>query len=114
MSAREISSPLLADDPGLATPVHLLEARRRDAPEHVAFRVLPGEGEPGAELRPVTTAEFAEAVERAADALLRAGVAPGERVLIIGETSFEWAVADFACWYAGAISVPVYPTASPE
>ena len=114
MSAREISSPLLAHDPGLATAVHLLEARRRDAPEHVAFRVLPGEGEPGAELRPVTTAEFAEAVERAAGALLRAGVAPGERVLIIGETSFEWAVADFACWYAGAISVPVYPTASPE
>lgn len=118
----QASSPLLADDPALPTTVHLLEARRRATPELIAFRVLPdpsaddaaGGGLDADGLRPVSTEEFARAAERAAALLIREGVQAGDRVLLAGPTSFEWALADFACWYAGAVVVPVYPTSSPQ
>jgi len=32
---------------------------------------------------------------------------------IMSRTRFEWTVIDFAIWYAGAISVPVYETNAP-
>jgi long-chain acyl-CoA synthetase len=35
-------------------------------------------------------------------------------VAVLGRTSYEWAVADFAAMSIGAITVPVYPTASAE
>lgn len=107
---REVTSPLLANDPSLATTVHVLDARRRLAPEHIAFRVLL---EPDG-IREISTEDFGQAAERAAALLMRAGVEAGDRVLLVGPTSYEWALADFACWFAGAIVVPVYPTSSPK
>ena len=38
------------------------------------------------------------------------GIRPGDRVGIMSRTRFEWTVIDFAIWYAGAVSVPVYET----
>ncbi|MDA8440669.1 MAG: hypothetical protein M0Z51_17675 [Propionibacterium sp.] len=35
-----------------------------------------------------------------------------DRVLVMGATSYEWAIADFAIWRCGAVAVPV-STASP-
>lgn len=116
----EASSPLLVNDPALLTTVHLLEARRRVSPEKTAFRVLvdqPGADAAGLDadgLRPVTTDAFARAAERAAAYLIREGIKVGDRVLLAGPTTYEWALADFACWYAGAVVVPVYPSSSPQ
>lgn len=116
----EASSPLLENDPELVTTVHLLEARRRLTPSKVAFRVLvdePSQQDTGLDpdgLRPVTTEEFARAAERAAALLIREGIQVGDRVLLAGPTTYEWALADFACWYAGAVVVPVYPSSSPQ
>jgi long-chain acyl-CoA synthetase len=39
--------------------------------------------------------------------LIAAGVAPGDRVALHMHNSFELAVAYFACFYAGAVAVPV-------
>ncbi|MDR2254411.1 MAG: AMP-binding protein [Arthrobacter sp.] len=106
----ELSSPPVALDEALRTTVRMLQARRVAAPDHVAFRVI--EEGPDAEpssLRDVTTEEFATQAENAASLLLERGVQPGDRVLIMGRTSYAWAVADFACWYAGAVVVPLYP-----
>ncbi len=106
----ELSSPPAALDEALGTTARMLEARRAAAPRHVAFRVIE-EGPDGApsSLRDVTTEEFASRAEAAAAALMERGVGPGDRVLIMGRTSFAWAIADFACWYAGAVVVPLYP-----
>jgi long-chain acyl-CoA synthetase len=48
---------------------------------------------------------------RAVAAALRAwGLRKGDRVAILGENRWEWAVADFACLTLGVVDVPLYPT----
>ncbi|MBI5531237.1 MAG: long-chain fatty acid--CoA ligase [Deltaproteobacteria bacterium] len=49
-----------------------------------------------------------------AAALIGAGVAKGDRVAILSNTREEWVVADIAILMAGAITVPVYPTLTPD
>ena len=61
----------------------------------------------------VTSARFRADVTAQAVRLLRWGVQHGDRVAVLGRTSYEWAVTDFAVLSIGAITVPVYPTASP-
>lgn len=46
--------------------------------------------------------------------LLAAGVRPDDRVAILAETRPEWTYAHFAVFAAGAVVVPVYPTAGDE
>ncbi len=38
------------------------------------------------------------------------GVAKGDRVALIAENRWEWAVTDFACLAIGAVDVPMFPT----
>lgn len=38
------------------------------------------------------------------------GVKQGDRLCVIGETSVEWAITDWACQLLGVVLVPVYPT----
>ncbi|GGO52918.1 AMP-dependent synthetase/ligase [Streptomyces lasiicapitis] len=47
-------------------------------------------------------------------ALVRLGVEPGDRVAILGETRVEWTYAHFGAFAAGAVVVPVYPTAGDD
>jgi long-chain acyl-CoA synthetase len=42
------------------------------------------------------------------------GIAKGDRVAILGENRWEWAVADFATLALGAVDVPIYPTLTAE
>lgn len=46
--------------------------------------------------------------------LLALGVRPDDRVAILAETRPEWTYAHFAVFAAGAVVVPVYPTAGDE
>jgi long-chain acyl-CoA synthetase len=49
-----------------------------------------------------------------AGALAGWGVKKGDRVAILGENRWEWAVADFAVLAMGAADVPIYPTLTAE
>ncbi len=51
-------------------------------------------------------AEYREQAVAAAAALVEAGVAPGDRVGLVGENRIEWLVADMAILTAGAVNVP--------
>ncbi|MEU5083796.1 MULTISPECIES: AMP-dependent synthetase/ligase [Streptomyces] len=62
----------------------------------------------------VTYRQLADAVDRIATGLLRLGVQPGDRVGLFAETRHEWTLCDLAIARAGAVSVPVYPTSTPE
>ncbi|MGW2249811.1 AMP-dependent synthetase/ligase [Kitasatospora sp. NPDC001660] len=62
----------------------------------------------------LTAAQFLVEVRAAAKGLIAAGIRPGDRVGIMSRTRYEWTLLDFAIWTAGAITVPVYETSSPE
>jgi long-chain acyl-CoA synthetase len=47
-------------------------------------------------------------------ALVDRGVARGERIAVMSQSREEWAVADFGVLAAGAVTVPIYPTATSE
>ena len=61
---------------------------------------------------PVTLAAFHTQVRAVAKGLVARGVQPGDRVGIMGDTRYEWAVVDFAALAAGAVTVPIYPSSS--
>ena len=42
------------------------------------------------------------------------GLGKGDRVAILSENRWEWAVTDFAVLAIGAVDVPLYPTLTPE
>ncbi|MFE9570288.1 AMP-dependent synthetase/ligase [Streptomyces sp. NPDC006692] len=62
----------------------------------------------------VTYTELRDTVRRTARGLLALGIRSGERVAILAETRPEWTYAHLACLAAGAVVVPVYPTAGDE
>jgi len=59
-------------------------------------------------------AELGAGVRELARGLAALGLAPGDRVAILGETRPEWTLADAAALAAGLVVVPVYQTNSPE
>ncbi|MFD0383079.1 AMP-binding protein [Streptomyces stramineus] len=58
--------------------------------------------------------ELRTAVRAVGRGLLGLGVRPGDRVAILAETRPEWTRAHFGALAAGAVVVPVYPTAGEE
>lgn len=62
--------------------------------------------------RPVSLGEFHARVRAVAKGLIAAGVKPGDRVGLMGDTRLEWTLADFAILTAGAVTVPIYPSSS--
>ena len=49
-----------------------------------------------------------------AKGLVAAGIEVGDRVALISKTRYEWTLVDYAIWFAGAVTVPVYETSSAE
>ncbi len=62
----------------------------------------------------VTAAEFLDDVRAVAKGLIAAGIEPDDRVALISRTRYEWTVMDYAIWFAGAATVPVYETSSAD
>ena len=62
----------------------------------------------------VTSAQFLAEVRALAKGLIASGLEAGQRIAIMSRTRYEWTLLDYAVWYAGAISVPVYETSSAE
>ncbi|MGA8987753.1 AMP-dependent synthetase/ligase [Aeromicrobium sp.] len=60
----------------------------------------------------VTLSAFHQDVLALAKGLVAAGVTPGDRVALLSKTRYEWTVADYAIWWAGAATVPIYETSS--
>ncbi|MGL6279753.1 MAG: AMP-dependent synthetase/ligase [Gaiella sp.] len=64
--------------------------------------------------RDVTWAEAGERVELLANGLLAWGVRKGDVFGILGRTTLEWALFDFALALVGGVTAPVYATSSPK
>jgi long-chain acyl-CoA synthetase len=64
------------------------------------------------EWREVTRADAATAVEELANGLLALGVRKGDSFALLGRTSLEWALFDFALALTGAVGAPIYANSS--
>src|SRR5256885_6375053 len=62
----------------------------------------------------ITWADYGRAARDVAMGLIALGVEPGDAVCILSSNRPEWHVADMAGMSAGARTVPVYQTNSPE
>jgi long-chain acyl-CoA synthetase len=63
---------------------------------------------------PVRCRQFRDEVVALARGLVAAGIEPGTRVGLLSRTRYEWTLIDYAIWAAGAVSVPMYETSSPD
>jgi len=105
---REASTDLLVDlDPDsnvtdlvlqqvAANPAHALYARR--GPN--GWTDLPAQ-------------KFLHDVTALAKGLIAGGLEPGDTVAVMSATCYEWTLVDFAVWFAGGVTVPVYESSSP-
>ena len=62
----------------------------------------------------VSAADYLEEVKSLAKGFIAAGIEPGQRVGLMSKTRYEWALCDFALWFAGAVSVPIYESSAPS
>ena len=60
----------------------------------------------------LTASQFRDQVRGVAKGLIASGIEAGQSVAIFSRTRAEWTIADYAIWYAGCISVPIYETSS--
>lgn len=110
----ESSTPPNAPLDGYRNVTDLLVARDTTAPDHVAFEVTGERAAPSGAWRPITTREFSNEVRALAKGFIAQGIQPGDPIAIMAPTRYEWAVADLASWFAGAVVVPIYETSSPS
>ena len=93
----------------LSTPSLLLE-RLEASPQGALFarQSAPGRWED------VSTREFYDDVVAIAKGLVAQGINPGDKIMIMAPTQYEWTLLDFSIWFAGGVVVPVYETSSPS
>ena len=108
---REFSTPLTTEIPSTGNLTDDVVANARDAGESIQFS-RPSAAGGGWE--DVTSAEFLAEVSAVAKGLIAAGIGVGDRVALISKTRYEWTLLDYAIWFAGAVTVPVYETSSAE
>jgi long-chain acyl-CoA synthetase len=64
--------------------------------------------------QPISSDQIYQRVRALALALQRLGAKKGDRIALISENRWEWAVTDFAVLAIGAVDVPIYPTLTGE
>ena len=106
---REYSTPSVIETPTTGNLTDDVVANGTDHPDAVVLaRYADGDWVD------VTAAQFLLEVRAVAKGLVAAGVEAGDRVALISRTRYEWTLLDYAIWFAGAVTVPVYETSSAE
>jgi long-chain acyl-CoA synthetase len=106
---REYSTPLTIEIPATGNLTDDVVRNAREAADDAAFARPTEDG-----WQDVTSAQFLAEVSGVAKGLMAAGVEAGDRVALISKTRYEWTLFDYAIWFAGAVTVPVYETSSAE
>ncbi|MCF6377278.1 AMP-dependent synthetase/ligase [Nocardioides KLBMP 9356] len=106
---REYAAPLSTTIPTAGNLTDDVVANARDAGGAAVFSRRTSDG-----WVDVTAEQFHDEVRAVAKGLVAAGVEVGDRVAILSKTRYEWTLLDYATWFAGAVSVPIYETSSAE
>jgi long-chain acyl-CoA synthetase len=64
--------------------------------------------------QPISSDQIYQRVRALAQTFLSWGAKKGDRIALIAENRWEWAVTDFAALAIGAVDVPIYPTLTGE
>ncbi|MGM7667547.1 AMP-dependent synthetase/ligase [Microbacterium sp. A93] len=107
---QEYITPPTVEVPPEMNITDLLEQQVLSAPQRPLFarQTAPGQW------TDVSSSTFHDDVRTLARGLAAAGIEVGDRVGIMSPTRYEWTLIDFAIWYAGAVTVPIYETSSPS
>ncbi len=106
---REYSTPLTIEVPRTGNLTDDVVTNAREAGSEVVFNKRSG-----GDWQDVTAARFLGEVSAVAKGLVAAGIEPGDRVALISRTRYEWTLVDYAIWFAGAVTVPLYETSSAD
>ncbi|WP_458116932.1 AMP-dependent synthetase/ligase [Arthrobacter sp. D2-10] len=107
---REFSVPAKVQVPRDSNTTHLVMKQAEKASNPALFATKDASGQ----WSDIRATDFLSDVRRIAKGLMASGVGAGDRVAIMARTRYEWALVDFAVWFAGGVSVPVYETSSPS
>ncbi len=107
---REFSIPALSEIPATANLADAVFRRAAEQPQAVVMR----RSGPDGSWQDVTAGQFKDEVVAVAKGLVAAGIEAGDRVALMSRTRYEWTLVDYAIWVAGAVTVPLYETASAE
>jgi long-subunit acyl-CoA synthetase (AMP-forming) len=92
------------------TPLSCLYHWEKTRPDDVHFTQPFG----GGAVVEYTWQEIVGEVRRVAAYLRGLGFPPGSKIALFGKNSAHWIMADWAIWMAGHVTVPLYPTSSPD
>ena len=106
---REYTTPLTIEIPQTGNLTDDIVFNATEYPETVSFSRRTGNG-----WADVTAAQFFEEVRGVAKGLIAAGIGEGDRVGLLSKTRYEWTLFDYAIWFAGAVTVPIYDSSSAE
>lgn len=106
---REFTTPLSTIIPTTGNLTDDVVANAREAGDTAVFSRTTAEG-----WVDVTASQFHDEVRAVAKGLIAAGVEAGDRVALLSKTRYEWTLFDYAIWFAGAVTVPIYETSSAE
>src|SRR5229473_327633 len=109
---REFGTPAVVEVAPSANLADVVFERADREPQAVIMRRQADGG--GPPWRDVTAEQFRGEVAALAKGLIAAGIGAGDRVALLSRTRYEWTLADYAIWAAGAVSVPIYETSSAE
>ena len=106
---REFATPATVEIPMTGNLTDDVVTNGLEAPDAVVFR-----RRVDSQWVDVTAATFLAEVAAVAKGLIASGIAAGDRVALLSRTRYEWTLVDYAIWFAGAVTVPIYETSSSE
>jgi len=84
-------------------------SKRQQYPDHIAYRY-----KSAGKWLEVNFAKAVDTAELLSGGFASLGIEKGDRIAIISGNRMEWALADYASLFLGAILVPVYPSLMPH
>ncbi|MSO27566.1 MAG: long-chain fatty acid--CoA ligase [Candidatus Nanopelagicales bacterium] len=106
---KEFTVPVIVPAPTSGSLVDHITENAEQVPDRVVFSVPRGAAWVG-----ITAKQFSDEVKAIAKGIIANGIEHGQRIGIMSRTRYDWALMDYAVWYAGATSVPIYETSSAE
>src|ERR1700738_4272529 len=98
--------PLSDDEPSTLVEVYERVARVHSKPDTLNYKR-------DGVWKSISAAEMVERARAIALGLYSQSVRKGDRVALLSESRAEWVLADQGCIFAGAVTVPIYPTLTP-